>query len=103
MKYIVQDHSNKPSDREAFQACKNGEWTYSREDLLCRGVIHYLYVEEDLTNTEIEAFLSERVDEPITLQDVKESLRWFGYVGIGRPPQATNMSLADRLSFGFDL
>lgn len=92
------------SDAIVRKACMEGafDWT-DRMCLFEKGAMHYLYVDEGLRNREIFEYLSERVDQPITQQDVNMSLRWHGYILSSKPLQAQGRPLHSYLSFGWEL
>ena len=103
MKYLVSDHE-KQSDSDVLEALREGTWDYSRDDLMNKAVMWFLYVEEDMNNKEIEAYLSKRVSEPFTKQDVTMSLRWWGLnPSVGKPLQARYRDIGEVLSFGWEL
>jgi len=103
MKFIVSDHE-RPSDSEILDKLRAGEWEYTRDDLMQKAVMYYLYIEQNMTVQEIDAYLSERVEKPYTSNDVTMSLRWFGLMpSVGKPLQTRARSIADCLSFGWEL
>lgn len=103
MKYIVQDHDKKPNS-EIIEELEKGEWQFSRFDLTEKAVMYFLYHEQEMSNKEIEVFLSERVDEPFTLNDVTMSLRWWGLIpSSGKPLQSRCSDIGEVLSFGHEL
>jgi hypothetical protein len=105
MKWRVQEH-DRPNSNEILDALRNDEWEYTRDDLMCKEVMWFLSVEEDLKTKEIFQYLLDNTDEGelFTKQDVTMSLRWYGLTtNYGEPLQARATSIVDVLSFGWEL
>lgn len=102
MNYIVGDHDKKP-DSEIIEELEKGDHEYSRFDLTTKAVMWYLYVEKDMSNSEIYDYLCERTEGRFTQNDVTMSLRWWGLMPSSPPLQARASDIGEVLSFGWEL
>ncbi|AEM57301.1 hypothetical protein HISP_08665 [Haloarcula hispanica N601] len=102
MKWRVKEH-DRPNSNEILEQLRNDEWDYSRDDLMCKEVMWFLSVEEDMNTKQVFQFLIENTDELFTKNDVTMSLRWYGLIPSHGPPlQQRATSILDIMSFNWE-